>query len=287
VKEHFLGWFSTLFAGGRIPVVRTVHGDRGVPRGLGFRRHLRSRLVVGLDNLLIGNVSRAVIAVSKEMEKGFLDRSIRGKTYQIYNSIKTNEFAAGSDSAGIRRKYDIRDDFWIGTAARLVEVKNQKMLIEAGRQLANRGVPFRISIFGEGPLNGELESLINRYGLSGKVFLHGFEPQIHGILGALDAFVLCSRQEGLPMALLEAMYAGTPVICTAVGGMKEIIEDEVNGMLVPVDDSYAIARCVEKLYKNEGLAVRLGTNGKTTVEDRFSSDKAAGLLCMAYEEVLA
>lgn len=233
VKEHFFGKVSALLANKNIPVVRTVHGDRGAPEGLAWGEYVRSRVVISLDNFLIRNLAEAVIAVSKDMENGFLARKLRGKVWQIYNSINTREFHFEPNTHAVREKYGVNDHFWIGTAARLVGVKNQRMLIEAGECLLDKGIPFKISIFGDGPLKGELESLIEKYKLGDSVFLHGFEPEIHSVLNALDVFVLCSLNEGLPMALLEAMYMGTPVVCTGVGGMKEIIEDGVNGMLVP------------------------------------------------------
>jgi len=286
VKEHFLGKVSTILAHRKIPVIRTVHGDRSVSEGLALGKYVRSKVVVSLDNFLIKNLAEVVIAVSKDMEDGFLAYKVRGKVYQIYNAVNTSEFDFEDNVRAVREKYEVNDHFWIGTAARLVGVKNQRMLIEAGKILLDKGIPFKISIFGNGPLKQDLQRLIERYELSSTVFLHGFEPEVHPVLNALDVFVLCSLNEGIPMALLEAMYMRTPVVCTAVGGMKEVIEDGVNGMLVPSNDSSSLADCLAKLYENQEMARRLGRNARATIEERFSLDKTLTNLCRVYGEVL-
>jgi len=286
VKEHFLGKVSTLLSGQRIPIVRTVHGNVGSPRRLALRKFFRVSLVAELDYFLIKNLAEAVIAVSKDMENGFLARKLRGKVWQIYNSINTSEFHFETNTHVVREKYGVNDRFWIGTAARLVEVKNQRMLIEAGKYLFEKGIHFKMSIFGNGPLKQDLERLIEKYELGDRIFLHGFEPEIHSVLNALDVFAICSLNEGLPMALLEAMYMRTPVVCTGVGGMKEIIEDGVNGLLVPSGDSSALANCLAKLYENQEMARRLARNARATIEERFSLDETMGNLCRVYDEVL-
>jgi glycosyltransferase involved in cell wall biosynthesis len=286
VKEHLFEKVSAILANKKIPVVRTVHGYTSVPEGLALGKYVRSRLVVALDKFLIKHLAEAVIAVSKDMEKRFVAQRVRGKVRQTYNAINTNEVNTNDESNSARRKYDIGDNFWIGTAARLVRVKNQRMLIEAGRCLFAKGIPFKISIFGNGPLKEDLGRLVEKYGLGDKIFLHGFEPDIHPVLNALDVFVLCSSNEGLPMALLEAMYMRTPVVCTAVGGMKEIIEGGVNGMLVPSGDSSGLANCLVKLYENQEMARKLATNARATIEEKFSLDKTLGNLCRVYDEVL-
>ncbi len=286
VKEHFLGKVSILLSGQRIPIVRTVHGNLGSPRRLALRKFFKASLVAELDYLLIRNLAEAVIAVSKDMENGFLARKLSGKVWQIYNSINTSKFHFETNTHAVRKKYGVNDHFWIGTASRLVGVKNQRMLIEAGRYLLAEGIPFKISIFGNGPLKQDLETLIEKYELGDKIFLHGFEPEIHSVLNALDVFAICSLNEGLPMALLEAMYMRTPVVCTAVGGMKEIIEHGVNGMLVPSGDSSALANCLAKLYENQEMARKLAINARATIEERFSLDKTLENLCRVYDEVL-
>lgn len=78
----------------------------------------------------------------------------------------------------------------------------------------------------------------------------------------------------------------TPVICTDVGGMKEIIEDGVNGLLVPSGDSSALADCLAKLYKNQEMARKLAKNARVTIEEKFSLEKTLGNLCRVYDEVL-
>ncbi|MBW1855114.1 MAG: glycosyltransferase, partial [Deltaproteobacteria bacterium] len=270
IKEHFLAVLAIMFSFHKIPLVRTVHGLSGVCKNLAFKQHLRSSIAVFLDKQLIKYKSDVVIAVSKDLEDHLRTGKVKGDIYQIYNSINTHDYQLTHNRDVIRHKYHVENHFWIGTAVRLVEPKNLGMLIESGRQLLTGEIPFKISIFGDGPLKKELQEHIDAYGLSEKVELHGFERDILPLINAMDVFVLCSEHEGLPMALLEAMFLMTPVVCTAVGGMKEVIEDGINGILVPPNDVSTLTESLRQMYRNKESASKLATNARATIEKKFS-----------------
>jgi glycosyltransferase involved in cell wall biosynthesis len=174
----------------------------------------------------------------------------------------------------------------LGTAARLEEPKNLGMLIEAAAYLKAKEIAFKITIFGNGSKKKELQSLIDKFNLLEYVEIHDFEPEILPVIANFDAFVICSYTEGLPMALLEAMLLKVPLICTAVGGMKEIIEDKVNGLLIPSGDSKMLAEAVDLLYQDRGLAAQLANNAYEKVINNFSIQHTGSQLLDLYQSIL-
>lgn len=286
IKEHLFSKISSMVEWNSVPIVRTVHGSRIASRKLPLIQFLKSSFSVKLDNVLIKYFADAIIAVSKDMEREFINLKVRGNLYQIYNSVNTENLICDTNTGEIRKRYGAENLFWIGTAVRLVEVKNLPMLIEAGKHLEKNNIPFKISIFGEGPLKKELQECIENNNLVGKVELRGFEYNIEPIIKSLDVFVLSSHHEGLPMSLLEAMILKTPIVCTSVGGMAEIINDGVNGLLVPSNDSRSLAEALIKIYGSRDMALRLTENARKTIEDDFSLSQTTESLCNIYRQLI-
>jgi len=102
----------------------------------------------------------------------------------------------------------------------------------------------------------------------------------------MDVFVLSSLREGLPLAVLEAMAAGVPVIATDVGGVKEVVTDGEDGLLVPVGDSQALAEAIARVLGDQDLRERLIANAKRKVEAYFSLDQMVKNHELLYQEVM-
>ena len=286
-KEHILGQAARTLAFHKSTIVRTFHGMSEVPQGLSFAKHVKSLIVHKIEKWFLNSGANThIIAVSKDLE-GFLHRSYpKTAVTQIYNGIPH------LDRQSLRRK-EIRsefgigeDTFWIGTFARLTEPKNIGLLIDAGKELALRGIDFRISIFGAGPLKEKLQGRIYDNNLQGRVRLEGFKEQIIPILGSIDLFVLCSLHEGLPISLLEAMSLEVPVVCTEVGGIKEVITHNQSGLLVPSNDRHGLAAAILKLREDEALRRELASNAKRTVAQSFSVENANRKLTNIYQTIL-
>lgn len=286
VKEHFLGWLALLFIPKKIPIVRTVHGLGMVANTLQWLQRIRSSIVVSLDNFIMVWLADAVIAVSQDLAHLVKLNRISNKVYQINNGIDVDLPENGDDKAMVKQRYGADKTFWIGTAARLVDVKNLPMLIKSAFYLHQMKVPFRLSIFGDGPLRRELEQLIMSLELEGLVVLHGFEQNIYEVIMSLDVFVLCSLHEGLPISLLQAMCAMTPVVCTAVGGMKEVVNNGVNGILVQSNDSRSLADALMKLYNDRSLGLQLARNARRTVETNYSHSSMVQKVITLYGNLL-
>jgi glycosyltransferase involved in cell wall biosynthesis len=149
---------------------------------------------------------------------------------------------------------------------RLAPEKGFDQLIEAFTQLAGRFPDWGLVILGEGRLRGQLESLVAKCGLTGRVLLPGTIPQPGSTLKKADLFVLSSRWEALPMALLEAMACGLPSVATqCTAEAEEWIHPGENVALVPTDDVPRLAAAMADLMQDEVQRRRLGQNAAETV----------------------
>ncbi|WP_437690935.1 glycosyltransferase family 4 protein [Sorangium sp. So ce176] len=153
-------------------------------------------------------------------------------------------------------------------------VKGHDVLLRALARLRDRGVAVTVLIVGDGDERDRIHGLARELGIHGKEarFL-GFRKDVPDLLVAADFFVLPSRDEGLPLAVLEAMARRLPVVVTPVGGVPEVVRDEEHGLLVPVDAPDALADAIERLARDPALGRRLGEAGHVRVRDDFSFEK--------------
>ena len=132
----------------------------------------------------------------------------------------------------------------VTNVARLVPQKAQHTLIEAAVQFVATRPDVRIALVGDGPLRDEIVALAAARGIADKLVLTGIRTDIPQILAASDVFVLSSQWEGMPLSLLEAMAAGCPAVATNVGGVGQVLQDGVTGLLVPPGDPAALATAI-------------------------------------------
>ena len=162
------------------------------------------------------------------------------------------------------------ETLWFGTIAELHKNKGLEYAIEAVSKLTT---PFLFFIIGEGKERKKLEDLIEKYNLKDKVFLTGFVDNANQYLKAFDIFMLTSIKEGLPYTLLEAGYIGLPCVSTNVGGIPDIIENGVSGILVTKARTGEITRALEYLIQNPDKQKSYGEKLKEKVEKDFSLDQ--------------
>ncbi len=166
---------------------------------------------------------------------------------------------------------------------RLTHQKGFDSLIEAFALCAQRHPAWRLVILGEGAERGALEHIITSKRLSGRVLMPGTQQDTSRWLGQADLFVLSSRYEGFPNALLEAMAAGLAVVSFACeSGPPDIISHEINGLLVPEGDVKALSKAMNGLMRDESLRRSLGTRA-LEVRDRF----AINTILAAWDAVIA
>jgi colanic acid/amylovoran biosynthesis glycosyltransferase len=174
----------------------------------------------------------------------------------------------------------LSSSFNIICVARLEKIKGHKYLIDALAQLKIQNIDFRCFLVGDGELRHQIQAQINRLNLITTVVILGFKThqQVVELLSQVDIFVLPSLSEGIPVAAMEAMAAGLPVIATSVSGVPELVVDGVTGLLVPSQNSAELAKAFIKLHNSQELRHKLGKAGQSKVNNEFSIQKSTSLL---------
>jgi len=159
----------------------------------------------------------------------------------------------------------------LGCVAALVGHKDHATLLNAMPLILNKIPELRLLLIGEGNLRPQIEAQIEKLGIQKSVKLLGHRSDVPNILNALDAFVLSSKEEGFGGAALEAMACNLPVVSTDAGGMSDTVVNEKTGLLVPVQNSPALAEAVVRVLTDRGLVQKLRQNLPAQVQ-RFSID---------------
>jgi colanic acid/amylovoran biosynthesis glycosyltransferase len=172
--------------------------------------------------------------------------------------------------------------------ARLKPFKNQHLLLEASVQLRERGVEFRCVLVGEGPCRQELEDRCAELGLEDRVTFAGAATQreVLGWWQRATVAVLPSQSEGMPVCLMEAAACGIPAVATAVGGVPELIQDGVTGLLVPPGDSRALADGIERLLTDPLTAGRMGRAARDRAQQQFTIERQVDRLLAVWANVV-
>ncbi|HTL56091.1 MAG TPA: glycosyltransferase [Candidatus Limnocylindrales bacterium] len=173
--------------------------------------------------------------------------------------------------------------------ARHVLVKNLGLLLDACALLAEHGVRFRCILLGDGPCRRELEAARARLGLLEIVEMRGAAEQSQVLAWWQHAAVgvLTSDSEGVPVSLMEAAACGVPAVATSVGGVPELVEDGVTGLLVPPRDAPALASALERLLGDQSLRRRLGEAARQRAQEKFSVTRQVDQLLGLWSEILA
>lgn len=166
------------------------------------------------------------------------------------------------------------------SVGRLVEQKNHGLAVRALAAVPGA----TLVIAGEGPLRGELEREAREAGVADRVVLAGLRPDARALMGAADAIVLPSRWEGLPLTALEARAAGKPIVATAVRGLRELLQDGREALLVPPDDEAALAAALRRVLDDDALARRLGREGRRLAEGDSEERMVAAYLAL-YDKI--
>lgn len=212
-------------------------------------------------------VNKNIIQILIASSKGARDNAIQvgvdsNKIRVVYNAITPFDVNT-IDRNAIRAKLDLqKEDIFFVAIGRLVYEKGHEFLVEAMSIAARSNEKIVSGICGSGPLYESLTNQIKRLGLNEKVKLLGHWDNIPELLTAADVFVLPSRWEGLPMALLEGMMACLPVIATKVEGVEEVIEEGKHGLLTALESPAELAQAILQL-------------SDTSKEDRERMGKAA------------
>lgn len=202
------------------------------------------------------------------------NENIRNKTYVVRMGVDVDKFTYTEPT---RFNTPLR----LLTTARLMEKKGIDVAIRACAELKSKGVEFVYNIIGNGPLKEQLQRLVVKYDLTSNVVFHGVQSQetITSFLNSADLFLLPSMtavdgdMEGIPVALMEAMAVGTPVVSTYHSGIPELIEHNVSGFLVGENDFLALADIIMDIRKRPfNEIIQVAKNARVKIELTFNRD---------------
>lgn len=229
-----------------------------------------------------------VVAVSDEVRRSIESALPR----RVPVTVVTNgipAFAAPGDGqarAAARAALGLEEGLTVGTVAVFRTQKRLDHWLAAARRIADEVPGARFVIVGDGPERERVETEIARLDLADRVTLPGLQEEIPDWLAAMDVFLIASEFEGLPLALLEGMMAGLPVVSTRVGGIPEVVRDGESGFLVPFGDVPRLADRAVALLKDGTLRDRIGAAARRAVIAEHGIDRMAERLLGIYEATL-
>ena len=225
------------------------------------------------------------VVVSHRMREELINAGFDpAKIALIHNGVDTHHFAPHRETVGTAATGH-PGVATVVTVARLSAEKGIPVLLEAWRLVEERLPEARLLLVGDGPQRRDLQAQAGGLGLNGSARFVGEVSDVLPYLKASDVFVLPSRSEGMPNALLQAMAVSLPCIATNVGGIPELIEDGVNGWLVSAGDSRALAEKLLAVLRDAGERRRRGTMARQTVERHFSMDRMVERYLAVYHEL--
>ena len=174
----------------------------------------------------------------------------------------------------------------VGVVAQLIPRKGHVLLLDCLPDVIARHPEVQVLCFGRGPQERMLRRQIAEYGLAERVRLTGFRDDLAALMPGLDLLVHPALQEGLGVAVLEAMSAGVPVVASNAGGIPDIIEHERSGLLFAVGDPRALRDGILRLLGDEALRLRLARAGRERVQSRFSVQRMSRGYMEVYNRVL-
>jgi len=208
------------------------------------------------------------------------------RTVTVHEGIDV-ERVAGTDAVNVHEAFFLPHGApVVGNVAALVPHKGQRYLIEAARQVVREIPDIRFVILGEGELREQLERQINEHHLQKHVLMPGFRTDVIGCIKGFDLLAMSSVTEGLGTSLLDAMACAKPIVATTAGGIPEIVEEGVNGLLVPPRDAASLAAAIVRLLRDAPLRQRMGAAGLARVTERFTVERMVEATAAVYDRLL-
>jgi glycosyltransferase involved in cell wall biosynthesis len=258
-------------------------------------------------HVLRGYFSPAKTAVYRNIERGLARRTDRlltvtdlvrdellalgvGRPEQYITVPLGFDLAPLVHAAG--RRGELRAELGVGAAplvgivARLVPIKAHEIFLDAAARIRAAVPDARFLIVGDGECRQALEARVDALGLREAVRFLGWRADLDRLYADLDVVVLTSRNEGSPVALIEAMAAGVPVVSTAVGGVPDVVAHGTSGLLAPVDDAAAVAEHTVTLLRDRARALTMGGAGRSRVVATYSADRLVADIERLYDALL-
>lgn len=265
--------------------VQTVHGGEEPFSGI---RKLKSDLYIFLNIYFSRKFFDKIIGVSHDVSGRLQEVYGKDKVATVHNAINPESIRPTRDREQTRADLGIGShDYVIGTAGRLVPIKGLDIFLEMASHMIKSSGKVKFLVVGDGPLRGDLEKKAVDLNIQNDVRFLGFRDDIVNIMNCLDIFVVSSINEGIPMAVLEVMGMGIPVVATRVGGLKEIIEHNKSGLFVEAGDYRGLADACLSVLEQPNLRASLGAGARERIAAEFYPHIQRESILKIYGEVLS
>ncbi len=268
----------------KLSIPFTVRTEHGLPEPFQGWKHFKMASMLALDRLAARRWADRVIAVTEDV-RGHLSRHIAlQKIRVVNNAIELERVASRLSPADAKKRLGISPDaIVVGTAARLEPIKRMDLFVKTCQRIraAQKNAVFVVA--GDGSQRQSTERLAHELNLTSSFRMLGERSDMGDVLRAMDVFLICSDHEGLPAALLEAMYSGVPVVARAVGGIPEVIGNSGTAELVDSADPGEIAAATLKALANDTAARR--EQARERVSDHFSAGIMAEQMVEVYRSL--
>lgn len=272
----------------RYPVVTTIHTDMEIVlRDVIPNRFIR-RLML-LQNRILDKSARLLIVPSRDLKARLKGKGVSaGRMHVVHNGLDMASWGPDEiQRQNIRSELGIPEHSVVLTfVGRLVAGKRIDTLIDIFARLCREYDGIRLLITGDGPKRESLVALARSAGLERKILLTGFRKDIPKLMAASDIYVHPSEEEALPYVLLEAMASGLPIAAFLTGGVGEVVDDGVTGILARNGDVQAFKLAIEALLRDPARARTMGDAGRRRCAERFSATAMGRNIALLYHRIL-
>ncbi|MGZ8431876.1 MAG: glycosyltransferase family 4 protein [Candidatus Deferrimicrobiaceae bacterium] len=279
----------------QVDILNTHSGRDSLLAGLAGRLSSRRPIIVRTRHLALPITSRIsyrylphrVVTVSEYVRRYLIGEGIPAeKVVAVPTGVDTERFSPGAAAGTLREELGLSPDApLVGIVAILRRKKGHHVLLDAVPEIL-RAVPEAVFVMaGNGPQRDNIEGKIRSMGLSKKVFLLGLRKDVPNVIASLDLFVLPTLEEALGTAFLEAMAMEKPVVGTRVGGVGEVIEEGVNGHLVPPEDPATLARAIVDILRDREKGRRMGIEGRKIVQEKYTVEVMCAKMSSLYRSL--
>jgi glycosyltransferase involved in cell wall biosynthesis len=208
------------------------------------------------------------------------------RVYSIPTGVDRSRFFPRSPDPALKKKLGIpADSLVISLVAVLRAQKRHELVIAAAPGILQRYPQTRFLFVGEGPRHALLEEEIRRHRLESFFIMTGHRDDIPELLALTDLGIIASQAEGVPQFLLQAMAMAKPMVATAVGGIPDIIDDGINGLLIPPEEPQALVDAAIKILGDKTYAAHLGQQALNLVQKRYNAVQMANQVCQVYQSI--
>ncbi len=247
------------------------------------------RLYGALDRRILREYA-GVIAVSDDVKQRLLNSGVHPDRIRlIRNGIDTQPFRKLSKPPQDRppESPDPARPLTVGLVGRLANEKGVDLFLRSAAEVLKLLPSTRFVVVGDGPDRAALEALIDQLHIRSGVTLLGRSEDMPSTYASLDLMVSSSRQEGLPIAILEGMASGLPLVATSVGAVPSVVQDRATGVLVPPEDVPALTAAIVSLLRDPAARSRLSAAARQRIETEFSAERMTSEYLQLYSDVLA